>query len=158
MLLEVAKQLDAWISVQNIAAVSEGLPLLKPCRIRVMGQVALLESGLPLTLAATADVDVKADYEFAIESQFRRLLEYAGKELDPLGHEIWMPRETNYRTLFCGQFVTLQLADPDAILVSKAARAPTKNRALLVEYLARGASPRFFELCNKYSVDLERLL
>jgi hypothetical protein len=50
------------------------------------------------------------------------------------------------------------VADPDAVLISKAARAPEKNKALITEYLAKGASERFFELARKHDVDLEQFV
>lgn len=43
----------------------------------------------------------------------------------------------------------------DALLISKALKAPHKNRALIIEYLARGATARFMRLAAKYKLDLE---
>lgn len=158
MLRGVARQLDDWIIDQNSAFASDGLPLIPPCRIHVLGQTALLESKLALTLAATRDVDVKANYVHAVETKFRELLARQGRELDAVGHEVWMPRETRYAPLFAGRAVALQLALPDYVLVSKALKAPHKNHALIVEYLALGASPLFLELAAKYHLNLEQFL
>jgi hypothetical protein len=158
MLRQVARQLDDWIAARNRESRSEGLPTIHPCHIRLFGQTALLETGVRLTLAATRDVDVTADYESAVEAEFRRLLKSKGRELDPLGHEIWMPKETQYSVLYAGQSVELTVADPEAVLVSKALKAPEKNRALLVEYLARGPSKRFLTLSKKYRVNLEQFV
>jgi hypothetical protein len=156
MLREIAEQLDDFVLAYNAEARREGLLALPPCVIKLLGQTALMESKISLALAATNDVDVHADYHFAIEQEFRRLLALQGRELDPLGGEAWMPRETNYRPLFAGRFVTLLVADVESILLSKALKAPRKNQPLLTEYLARGASPRFLELARKYSLSLEQ--
>jgi hypothetical protein len=158
MLSKIAQKLDSWIVAQNLEARREGFPLLRPCRIRVLGQMALLEARAPLPVTVTNDVDVYADYEYAIEREFRRLLEQEGKSLDPSGHEVWMPRETRYSTLFRGQYVTLQIADLESVLLSKALKAPIKNRTLLTEYLARGANERFLAMAEKYKLDLEQFL
>lgn len=158
MLRDLAAQLDAWITLQNLEAQEQGLLRLKPCRIRVLGQTALLEAGAPLQLNVTNDVDVYADYEYAIQAEFQRLLATRGKELDPSGHEVWMPRETRYSDLFVGSYVTLQVADVDAVLVSKALKAPEKNRALVIEYLAAGPTERFLKMATKYHLDLEQFL
>ena len=158
MLARLAERLDDWILAENIAARAEGLPTLRPCTIRLLGQAALFEAHVALALAATKDVDVKADYEDSVRREFERLLATEGRELDPLGHEIWMPTETRYSEAFTGKFVRLLLADPEAVLVSKALKAPAKNGPLLTEYLAGGASERFFELAKKYSVNLEQFL
>ncbi len=50
------------------------------------------------------------------------------------------------------------LAEPEAILLSKALKAPAKNRALIVEYLAKGATERFMTLAQKYALDLEQFV
>lgn len=158
MLSEVAALLDAWIIDQNVGLRREGLPTYQPCQIQVLGQTALLEAGLALQLVATKDVDVRANYEHAVEAEFHRLLRARGRELDPVGHEAWMPKETTYAPLYAGRFVTLLLADADAVLVSKALKAPAKNRSLLTEYLAKGASPRFLQLSKRYGIDLEQFV
>jgi hypothetical protein len=150
--------LDGWVEARNVEARSGGSARHRPCTIKVLGQTALMEAAVPLAIAATKDVDVYADYDHAVEREFARLLATAGYELDPVGHEIWMPRETKYTTVFKGSFVQLLVADPDAILLSKALKAPAKNRPLIVEYLARGASDRFLELAGKYHLDMEQFL
>src|SRR5690242_4702151 len=127
MLRPIAERLDDWIGARNREARAEGTRSIKSCRIRLLGQAALLEARAPLTLAATNYVDVYADYEFAVEAEFRRLLKAQGKDLDPLGHEIWMPKETQYSVLYSGRYVELSVADGDAVLVSKGLKAPVKN-------------------------------
>lgn len=158
MLIEVAEQLDAFVVARNVEARGEGWLALRPCVIRLLGQTALLEAKVPLTLAATNDVDVYVECDFAIEQEFRRLLAAQGRELDSLGTEIWMPAETQYSRLFTGHFITLLVADAESILISKALKAARKNGPLLTEYLARGASPHFLQLAKKYQVDLDQFL
>lgn len=158
MLIDLGRELDAWVIDRNVAARAEGLLQTRKCTIRVVGQTALLEAKVPLTLAATRDVDVFADYEDAVRREFARLLARAGRELDPLGHEIWMPSETRYDELYAGKMVRLLLADADAVLLSKGLKAPVKNAPLLTEYLALGPSERFLALARKYRLDLERFL
>ncbi len=158
MLRAIAQRLDRWIAELDWEARQEELVRPDPCTIRVLGQTALFEAELGLTLASTKDVDVRADYSDAVRREFERLLAEHGRLLDPVGHEAWMPRETRYRSLFEGPFVKLLVAEPEAVLVSKALKAPAKNRTLLTEYLAGGASERFLRLANKYAVDLESFL
>jgi len=158
MLAGIAEKLDQWVVRRNLEAQREGFAHLGACRIRLLGQMALLELRAPLALVATHDVDVYADYEYAIEEEFRRLLALKGKQLDSLGSEVWMPDETRYTSMYAGQFVTLEVADLESVLVSKGLKAPAKNRAIVTEYLASGASPRFMELSTKYGLDLEQFL
>ena len=158
MLIEIAELLEGFVVQQNLQARSEGVLALRPCVIKLLGQTALLEAKVALTLAATKDVDVYADYDFAIEQEFRRLLSARGRELDSLGGEVWMPKETTYQPLFVGRFVELFVADAEAVLVSKGLKAPRKNQPLLTEYLAGGPSARFLKLARKYRLDLEQFV
>ena len=69
-----------------------------------------------------------------------------------------MPSETRYIDLYAGEYVTLEVADVDAVLLSKALKAPRKNRSLVVEYLAAGASPRFVAMAERYHLELEQFV
>lgn len=120
--------------------------------------MALLERGLKLNLVATQDVDVSENLGHAARREFERLLAKRNLVLDPIGHEAWMPKETEYETFFSGKFVTLKVADEECVLLSKAAKAPQKNGALLTEYLASGPSERFLALAEKYGVNLEQFV
>lgn len=157
-MIRVFEQLDAWVAKENVALRADGLPGHRPCELRILGQTALLLADTKLHLAATQDVDVRTDCDFAVRQQLETLLVREGLHLDPVGHEAWMPRETEYRVIFDGVYVRALIAEPDFVLLSKAAKAPAKNRALLVEYLAQGPSQRFLQLAATYEVDLEALL
>ena len=98
--------------------------------------MALLEAGLSIHVPATMDVDAFATYEYAVKKQFEVLLKEVGRELDPVGHEAWMPSETEYSEYFEGEYVWAYLARPEFVMISKASKAPKKNRVLIVEYLA----------------------
>jgi hypothetical protein len=158
MLENIAQRLDEWLAEQNALAREGGWALHRPCTIKLLGQVALIEAGVELGLAATKDVDVYADYDDAVEKEFARLLAAVGYELDPVGHEVWMPRETCYSPRFDGRFVQLVVAEVEAVLLSKALKAPVKNSLLIAEYLAKGASSRFLELAKRYHLKLEQFL
>ena len=101
------------------------------------------------------DVDVFADYEYPVKKRFEALLKENGKVLDPVGHEAWMPPETEYAEFFKGIWVHATLAKTEYIMLSKAKKAPQKNEALIAEYIATGASDLFFGLAKKYKIDLE---
>jgi hypothetical protein len=150
--------LDQWVARENVRARADGTPTHKKCTIRVLGQAALWVANVDLTLTATQDLDANADYDWAVQKELERLLAKDGKVLDPHGQEIWMPRETRYDLLYDGTHVGAWVADPDAVLISKGCKAPEKNMGLVTEYLAKGASERFFELAQKYALDLEQFV
>ncbi len=76
----------------------------------------------------------------------------------PVGHEAWMPKETKYELVWDGHLVMGLVAHQDYVLASKALKAPAKNHALIVEYLASGATALFIELAETYAIDLEQFL
>ncbi len=78
--------------------------------------------------------------------------------LDPLGNEVWMPDETKFVEKFVGSYVRVLVALPEYILLSKALKAPVKNKKLIRDYLALGPSQIFLDLANKYEIDLEQFL
>ena len=158
MLADITEKLDRWAVARDASDRAEGLPGIRPCRIRLLGQMALFELGTKLPLVATNDVDVYADYGHAMQQEFARLLSARGKLLDPVGSEVWMPREARYRTLYRGELVRLDVADEESVLLSKALKAPRKNGPLITAYLAAGPSERFIQLAGAYGLDLEQFV
>lgn len=155
MIKQVFTELDAWAVKKNIEFIHEGLMPIKPCYIKVLGQEALIEANIDLNLSATMDVDVYSNYEYSIKAKFEELLNIKGKILDPDGEKIWMPKETEYQEIFKGSVINGYIAKVEYVLISKALKAPEKNKILLIEYLAKGPSKLFFDLVRKYKVKLE---
>jgi hypothetical protein len=155
---EVVQRLDAWVGEYNREARAEGGPSLKPCRIRLVGQMALIELSAPLELRATDDVDAIVDAEYVVRKHLALLLEAEGKDLDPVAHEAWMPEETLYTQVYVGTNVVLEVADLESVLISKGLKDPEKNLRLLAEYITHGPSQRFLDMAHKYKLDLEQFV
>jgi hypothetical protein len=155
MLLEVFEELDEWAKATNRENLDEGMMPIGKCLIQVVGQTALLEAKLDINLAATADVDVHQQIEYTFRKKFEELLKKHGKFLDPVGHEAWMPEETKYKTIFKGRHVEGAIAEPEFVLISKALKAPKRNRDLIAEYLGGEPTDLFYQLAKKYKVPLE---
>ncbi len=160
MFRSVCERLDAWIGEENDRRFDEGGARLGPCSIKLFGQAALLERSAEFSfpIAATKDVDVFANFDDEVEKKFAELVKRSGWVLDPLGHESWMPKETKWEEIYQGSLVRGFIAEADFVLLAKALKAPEKNRPLLTEFIAAGASERFLDLARKYKVDLEALL
>lgn len=159
MLKEIFHKLDKWIGDTNAKRAAAGSATLAKAQIRVIGQTALLEANLDLEIAATMDVDLIEQIEHGVKEKFAELLREEGKILDPVGHEAWMPKETEYDEIFKGQWLTGFIAKPVFIILSKAKHAPEKNGNLIAEYLASdNLDDRLFELAEKYKVDLDQFV
>jgi hypothetical protein len=155
MLKEVFEALDEWAKVTSREDINAGMMPLGKCLIQVIGQTALLEAKLDIHLAATADVDVHQQIEYSFRKTFEELLKKFGKFLDPVGHEAWMPEETKYKNIFKGSHVEGAIALPEYVLISKALKAPQRNRDLIAEYLGGHPTDLFYQLAKKYDVPLE---
>ena len=158
MLKKVFAELDKWIAVQNDERGEAGLLKIPKCEIKVFGQTALVEAGLSIHVPATMDVDVFANYDHVVMKKFEELLKQNGKMLDPVGHEAWMPKETEYWKFFSGDWVTTYLAKVEYVMISKAKKALQRNKSLLTEYLASEPPPAFYELASKYEINLNIIL
>jgi hypothetical protein len=98
------------------------------------------------------DVDVYANYEYTVKKEFQRLLEKENKFLDEFSDEIWMPEETEYLDFFSGRNFNAYIAKEEYVLISKALKAPDKNKLLVMEYISKGADKLFWELAKKYKL------
>jgi hypothetical protein len=158
MLYKVFAELDEWAIKASQKDIAEGLLPMGYCLIQVVGQTALLEAKLDIHLAATADVDLHQQIEYVFHKKLEELLKKRGKFLDPVGHEAWMPPETTFKTIFKGNYVEGAVAQPEYVLISKALKAPERNKELLAEYLASHPSDLFYTLAKKYKVPLEEFV
>jgi len=158
MIVNAFKELNRWIQQQNTLSVQDSSRLIHSCEFKLLGQSALLEASLSISLAATGDVDAYTNAEYPVCKQLDRFLEGYGMHLDPFSHEVWMPEETTYSLLFKGQYLDLYVADPEYVLLSKALKAPERNMDTIVQYLANEPTELFFDLCEQYGVDLEEFL
>ncbi len=114
---------------------TSGGRLIKRSILRILGQVSLLvqpEVSAKLRPFATTDVDGLIEGEVGLcRAQLKEVLSKYGLEFDDLSTEIWLPRTATYKQIFSGQKLTVEALDPVSALVSKAVKAPEKNRILI---------------------------
>ena len=155
MLIKVAQEFDIWIANKNRKLRAEGALALPPCEILVIGQFALMESHLKIKPIATLDVDLMNQLHGTLKLGFEKILQAYKLQLDPVGHEAWMPKETTFDTIFRGQWVHCKVAKAEYVLISKAKMSLDKNRDYLIQYLANDPSALFLELAKKYKIDFK---
>ena len=158
MFSETFEKLDAWISAENRIARADGFMEFAKCEFWIVGQVALLIADMDIQIAKTGDLDAFSNAKYAVLAELKKLLAAINLELESLNDEIWMPSETVYRLFFEGNFVTVHRAEPEYVMVSKAKYALTKNKILLQQYIASSPPEIFFAMCQKYGVDIEKIL
>lgn len=158
MLLKIFKQLDQEILALNLELHAEGSREIPKFYIKVVGQSALLEGNTELVLNATMDIDAFSNFVWVARERFCDILKQNHLVYDNLSNEIWMPEETKYVHFYKGYIVDGYYAEPEYVLLAKVVKSPKKNRTLILQYLAKGPSKLFLQLCKKYKVDLEGVL
>jgi len=159
MLKPVFEKLDQWIDGENEVSSEQGSPSISAVEIIVIGQTALMEARLSISIATTMDVDTYNQFEYRVKVKFEELLKLEGRSLDPVGHEAWMPEETEYKKLYEGAWVQGSIAEPVYVILSKAKMAPKKNKNLIIEYLGSSdLDQRIFALGEKYKVNFSDFL
>lgn len=152
---QIFKELDNWIIQEKS---SETHSIINECYFKILGQTALFEAKCDLTLIETADVDAYTNANFTILKKLDELLKESGKHYDYHSNEIWMPGDTTYIDFYNGYYVTAKIAKEEYVLISKAKKAPEKNYNLILEYIAKKPSKLFFDLVEKYDVNLDSLI
>lgn len=135
---ELGQKLDQKIEqADNLSYAEQGIALSpKDIEIKLMGQVSLLadeEISSKIELEMTMDFDAHVKASFEISKILDELLKEKGMELDALSGEIWMPTDTTWELCYEGDHVKIYKASALDVLVSKAIKAPEKNRKLIQE-------------------------
>lgn len=103
-------------------------------RVRLLGQLSLLADpafSAAVTLFSTVDFDAWIEGDWRAKQILSEVLRDYGLQYDELSGEIWMPEETEWRTMYANADLEFQTAMPLYTIVSKAVKAPEKNEQLL---------------------------
>lgn len=134
-----------------------GLGLTKT-RVEVLGQMSLLANrqvSAVLSLAYTADLDAKVEDGSPVRFELQKILAREGLVLDPSSNAIWIPPDGKFERMCDLKFVEVELLDAESALVSKAVKAPGKNKELLQEAIASDHFPTLVERILRYGGKLE---
>lgn len=159
MLNKAFHELDHRLIQFNQEASVNGTPQLQSTDIHIIGQMALIEAKLSIAIVSTVDIDLYYQIDYRVKKEFSAVLEKLGKHIDPVGHEAWMPDETEFNEVYQGELITGWAAKPVYVILSKAKKAPEKNHQLIAEYIASADfDESLFDLADKYEVDLSEFV
>ncbi len=68
---------------------------------------------------------------------------------------IWLPTDAQFQPLFDYENIEVRVLDPESALVSKAVKAPTKNKQLIREAIASEKFPTLVDRILKHGGKLE---
>ena len=108
-----------------------------------------------LNLIQTGDMDAELQMDYFTKNKLMELLEANGLVYDEDSHLIWIPENAKAIDLFKFKNIEVKLIDAESIFVSKAVRAPQKNRQLIRQAIASGKFPDLVDriIENKGNLD-----
>lgn len=152
------KELDGSVESIKSSRREEGLPSLSRAEVRLLGQMSLLSNervSLLLTLAQTADMDALLAMDNVLKEELKRLLKKHGLVYDEDSYLIWIPKGATFETVFDFKNIIVKAIDPESALVSKAVKAPEKNKQLIREAIVSGEFPGLIDRIEKNGGNLE---
>lgn len=141
LLKKIFNTLNERIVEINKERLAEGLLQIYPCEVTLLGQMSLLASekaALILTLAQTADMDALLLMDHLAKEELKHILKEQNLVYDDDSYLIWIPPGAIFEELFRFSHVLVKAIDPESALVSKAVKAPAKNKQLLRAAIASG--------------------
>ena len=137
----------------------EGLLPFSKAKVRLLGQISLLvQESVALSLTQTVDVDAELLMDHAIKAAFKALLRNEGYFYDEDSSLVWIPSNARFLPLWDLPNVSVEALDPESALVSKAVKAPRKNRQLLRQAIASNQFPSLADRIVKHGGKLEDFL
>jgi hypothetical protein len=108
-----------------------------------------------LHLAQTADLDAFLQMDHFVKMELKKLLHEEGFVYDEDSHPIWIPPAARFEAVFKFKNFAVLSIDAESALVSKAVKAPEKNKLLIREAIASGLFPSLVDRLQENGGKLE---
>jgi hypothetical protein len=157
LLKKIFSLLNSIIEDENYRRTELGSRRIKKSRVLLLGQMSLLvdkKVSAVFALTQTGDMDAKLEMDFFVKNELKKLLEKNGLIFDEDSEMIFIPKNSKKLELFEFKNIHVQRLDPESVLVSKAVRAPEKNRPLLIESIANSMFPNLVSRIQEEGGDL----
>jgi hypothetical protein len=118
----------------------------------------LVQESVLLSLTQTVDIDAELIMDQAIKSAFTALLRDEGYFYDEDSALVWIPKGAKFIRVWDLPNVTVEALDAESALVSKAVKAPGKNRQLLRQAMASNQFPSLADRIVQHGGKLEEFL
>lgn len=145
------------LAVANKERDAMGSTRLGFCEITLLGQFSLLASDdknlSKVNIRRTDDLDALLSGDQGTAWLFRKSVKECGLEFDDLSGEIWIPDNSTFIKIRENVTYRLLALDPLSALVSKAVKAPEKNKILIREAL-QAFGLVLEDRLREYNVDL----
>lgn len=135
-----------------------GAALISRAEVIILGQTSLLSQPkltIDLELAQTGDLDAKLRCDSFIKRKLKELLPHYGLIYDEDSELIFLPKDSQFYKFGKYKNIDVSVIDPESALVSKAVKAPEKNRQLVRAAISSGGFPNLVDRILKEGGDLE---
>jgi hypothetical protein len=133
------KNLQQELTSAHEARLAEGAPPLATLHVTILGQTALRihpHTAPLLNVIQTADLAALLSGDWTGKRILQRCLATIDLVYDEHSNEAWIPPEATFTELYRSDRLIIKALDPLWCLVSKAVKAPAKNRYLIQEAIA----------------------
>lgn len=133
------KDLEQELTVAHEARLSDGAPPLATLRVKILDQTALRihpHTAPQLHIIQTADLDALLVGDWTGKRILQQCLAKIGLVYDEHSTDVWIPPQATFTELYRSERLNVEVLDPLWCLVSKAVKAPTKNRYLIQDAIA----------------------
>ncbi len=113
-----------------------------------------IEVSLILSLAQTGDLDALLTMDHIVKEELKKILLKQGLVYDEDSHLIWIPPGARFEDVFDFEHVIVASIDPESALVSKAVKAPQKNKQLIRQAIASDQFPALVDRILKNGGEL----
>ncbi len=154
----IFRELNERIDAINKERYEEGGRRISKAEVKLLGQMSLLANekvSMLLSLAQTADMDALLDMDSLVKKQLTEILSKQGLIYDEDSELVWIPKGAKFEELFDFKNVVVKSIDPESALVSKAVKAPEKNKQLIREAIVSGEFPTLVDRIEKNGGSLE---
>ena len=154
-------ELDQRVEALNQTRKVEGSFPLSKSKVQLLGQMSLLANervSMILWLAQTGDMDALLSMDGIVKEELKNVLKRQGFIYDEDSHLIWTPPGTKFEALFDLKNVLVEAIDAESALVSKAVKAPEKNKQLIREAIAADEFPTLVDRILRHGGKLENFL
>lgn len=161
VLEKLFRNLDAWVDAENSDREESGARKIPKSKVILLGQMCLLvdeKVAATLNLVQTGDLDAKLRMDYPVKKKLIELLAEHGLVYDEDSEKIFIPKGSTELSLFEFKNIIVKRLDPESALVSKAVKAPMKNRQLLRQAIHKNKFPNLVDRIEDNNGDLSQLL
>lgn len=153
-LILIFEELNKRIVAENLEREDTGALRIRPVEVKVLGQMTLLANKMVadvLPLQRTGDLDAIIDNSQTFVRRVLKdeILPKYNLVFDDDSSLVWIPPNSRFEDFCDFRCVRVKLLDPESALVSKAVKAPHKNKQLVAEAIAIEIFPNLIERIEK---------